>query len=44
MGSISFGLAFVMGKNLVPRPATGKTAVFRDLLGMMEMITEFSQV
>src|SRR5678815_3034041 len=27
MGSISFGLALVAGKNRVPRPATGKTAV-----------------
>src|SRR5688572_26617505 len=27
MGSISFGLALVAGRNRVPRPATGKTAV-----------------
>jgi hypothetical protein len=26
-GSISLGLALVAGKNLVPRPATGNTAV-----------------
>src|SRR5579883_1053976 len=26
-GSISFGLALVAGRNRVPRPATGKTAV-----------------
>jgi hypothetical protein len=26
-GSISFGMAFVAGKNLVPSPATGKTAL-----------------
>src|SRR5262249_4907933 len=26
-GSISLGLAFVAGRNLVPRPATGNTAV-----------------
>jgi hypothetical protein len=26
MGSISFGMALVAGKNLVPRPATGKIA------------------
>jgi hypothetical protein len=26
MGSISFGLAFVAGKNRVPKPATGNTA------------------
>src|SRR5215471_9758959 len=26
MGSISFGLALVAGRNRVPRPATGKTA------------------
>src|SRR5712692_1666714 len=25
-GSISFGMALVAGRNLVPRPATGKTA------------------
>ncbi|EXF89057.1 hypothetical protein D554_1877 [Bordetella holmesii 30539] len=25
-GSISFGMALVAGKNLVPMPATGKTA------------------
>ena len=28
VGSISFGLALVTGKNLVPRPATGKTTAF----------------
>ena len=28
MGNISFGLAFVAGRNLVPKPATGKTTVF----------------
>src|SRR5450631_1488542 len=44
IGSISFGLALVMGKNLVPRPATGNTAVLMGLLGMPEMITEFNQV
>jgi len=27
MGSISFGIALVAGKNLVPNPATGKTAL-----------------
>ena len=27
MGNISFGPVFVIGKNLVPNPATGKTAV-----------------
>ena len=27
IGSISFGIALVAGKNLVPRPATGKTAL-----------------
>ena len=26
MGNISLGIALVAGKNLVPRPATGKTA------------------
>jgi hypothetical protein len=26
-GSISFGVAFVAGRNLVPRPATGMTAL-----------------
>jgi hypothetical protein len=26
MGKSSFGIAFVAGKNLVPNPATGKTA------------------
>ena len=26
IGSISFGVAFEAGKNLVPKPATGKTA------------------
>jgi hypothetical protein len=26
-GSISFGMAFVAGTNLVPNPATGKTAL-----------------
>jgi hypothetical protein len=26
IGSISFGIALVAGKNRVPRPATGKTA------------------
>ena len=26
MGSISLGIAFDAGKNLVPNPATGKTA------------------
>ena len=27
MGSNSFGMALVAGKNLVPKPATGKTAL-----------------
>ena len=27
IGNISFGLALVAGRNRVPRPATGKTAV-----------------
>jgi hypothetical protein len=26
-GNISFGIALVAGRNLVPRPATGKTAL-----------------
>jgi hypothetical protein len=26
-GSISFGIAFVAGRNLVPMPATGMTAL-----------------
>jgi hypothetical protein len=34
IGSISLGLAFVTGKNLVPRPATGNTQVFTDLIGI----------
>jgi hypothetical protein len=36
MGSISFGLALVTGRNLVPRPATGNTAVLMVLFGMMK--------
>ncbi|TWK75862.1 hypothetical protein CHCC20341_3673 [Bacillus licheniformis] len=28
IGSISFGCAFVAGKNLVPNPAAGMTAFF----------------
>jgi hypothetical protein len=36
IGSISFGLALVMGRNLVPRPATGNTAVLMALFGMMK--------
>jgi hypothetical protein len=30
-GSISFGLALVTGRNRVPRPATGNTAVLTAL-------------
>src|SRR5580698_4741866 len=41
MGSISFGLALVTGRNLVPRPATGNTAVFTGLCDMLEIITDF---
>ena len=36
-GSISFGMAFVAGRNLVPSPATGKTALrmgFMSSLGL----------
>jgi hypothetical protein len=51
MGSISFGLALVMGRNLVPRPATGNTAVLMGLLDMLdglldmwEMIAELNPV
>jgi hypothetical protein len=32
MGSISFGDAFVAGKNLVPRPAAGNTAFLTLLI------------
>src|ERR1022692_4127679 len=40
IGSISFGLALVMGRNLVPRPATGNTAVLMALLGMLDGFVE----
>ena len=29
-GSISFGIAFVAGRNRVPRPAAGMTALIRE--------------
>ncbi|WP_231940200.1 hypothetical protein [Bordetella trematum] len=32
-GSISFGIALVAGKNLVPKPATGKTAFRTGFIG-----------
>jgi len=38
IGSISFGLALVMGRNLVPRPATGNTAVLMALLDMADFV------
>ena len=31
MGKSSLGIALVAGKNLVPKPATGKTAFFISL-------------
>jgi hypothetical protein len=36
-GSISFGTALVAGRNLVPRPATGKTAL---RMGVMDQLCE----
>src|ERR1700683_5447905 len=38
MGSISFGIAFVAGRNLVPKPATGSTA-FRTRFGFWLMFS-----
>jgi hypothetical protein len=35
MGSISLGMALVAGKNLVPRPATGKTAFLIGFMGLI---------
>ena len=43
IGSISFGLALVTGRNLVPRPATGNTQVFTGLIAMTEMIADFQR-
>ena len=37
MGSNSFGMAFVAGKNLVPNPATGNTA-FRTIFDMSKFL------
>ena len=44
-GSISFGLAFVAGKNRVPSPATGKTALrtFPENLLMMPLGVETAE-
>src|SRR5208282_387559 len=36
IGSISFGLALVAGRNLVPRPATGNTTVLTGIFDMDE--------
>src|SRR5882724_3620841 len=38
IGSISFGLALVMGRKRVPRPATGNTAVLMALLDMADFV------
>ena len=41
IGSISFGLALVTGRNRVPRPATGNTQVLTVLVGMTPIIADF---
>src|SRR6187551_796346 len=37
-GSISFGLAFVAGRNRLPRPATGNTALVIFFIGFRSWI------
>ena len=32
IGNISFGIDFVAGRNLVPKPATGRIALFNFML------------
>src|SRR5580692_9944847 len=41
MGSISFGLALVAGRNLVPRPATGNTTVFTIVFGIWQLYVTY---
>jgi len=43
MGSISFGIAFVAGKNLVPSPAAGITAflIFINYLYINDSIISY---
>ena len=43
IGSISFGLALVTGRNRVPRPATGNTAGFYGFMWHREIIADFPE-
>jgi hypothetical protein len=40
IGSISFGMAFVAGRNRVPRPATGNTALRTGFMSGCNAVSE----